>query len=217
MKKLNINFVSLFRYALLRIVHCNNVTYRDVSLYYSILQCWNKYRFPELLSINQEELLEFSKIGSTNTYRTSLYNLQKNGFIKYYPSRDPSLGSKISICIDKSVLGQNLTYSKVRDDLELSSSLNNSKQEQTYKTPEKKEVINFFIKNKSSEKVAEQFFNLNEALSWKHKDQPILRWKSYAKNYINNNKVKESNKKKVNTNKSSKLFDCGTFKQRNHD
>lgn len=216
MKKLSINFVSLFRNALQRISQCDTLCFRDVSMYYSLLQYWNKYRFPDVLSINRQELMNYAKIRSHNTYLKSLHNLQDAGFIKYYPSSNPSFGSKISFCVDMSIVCQKLTTPKHSDNIAVSSLLNNNKQEQIIQTPEKKEVIDYFISNSSTKELAERFFDHNESLGWKSKGQPIVKWRTFANNYLKNDK---SRKVTSRSKKGGRVreFDSGDFKTLGHE
>ncbi|GAL74329.1 hypothetical protein JCM19275_3184 [Nonlabens ulvanivorans] len=65
-------------------------------------------------------------------------NLDKYGFIKYLPSKNANLGSKVKFCIDKSIVCQNLINDRDTDDKRLTPLLNNSKLEQINQTPEKK-------------------------------------------------------------------------------
>nr|WP_042295401.1 hypothetical protein [Nonlabens ulvanivorans] len=138
MKKLNINFVAMQRYAFNKIAQSKHISSREVALYYSLLGYWNKFWFPELLSIRREDLLNYSKIGSVNTYLKAMRNLDKYGFIKYLPSKNANLGSKVKFCIDKSIVCQNLINDRDTDDKRLTPLLNNSKLEQINQTPEKK-------------------------------------------------------------------------------
>ncbi|GAK89692.1 hypothetical protein JCM19297_314 [Nonlabens ulvanivorans] len=217
MKKLNINFVSLFRNALQRISLCDTLCFRDVSMYYSLLQYWNKYRFPDVLSINRQELMNYAKIRSHNTYLKSLHNLQDAGFIKYYPSSNPSFGSKISFCVDMSIVCQKLTTSIHSDDIALSSLLNNSKLEQINQTPEKKEVLEYFISISSTEELAQRFFNHNESLGWKSKGQLIVNWKPFANNYVKNDKARKVAGSSRVKRQGSSQFDSGNFKTSGHE
>lgn len=184
MKKLNINFVSMHRLAFMRIVNNEKLKFRDVALFHALLAYWNKYRFPEILSVNRQELMSFSKIGSANTYLSAMKNLDKEGFIKYFPSKDPSKGSKVKICLDRSVICQKMTEDEHKPDITVSSSLNNSKQEENYKTPEKKEVQKYFLEKDQTKELAERFFNTNSGRDWYDGKSKIVNWKSYADNYI---------------------------------
>lgn len=66
-----------------------------VSLYISLFTLWNLNRFENPISINREEVMKISKIGSKHTYHKCLKNLSEYGYLKYYPSHNPLRGSKV--------------------------------------------------------------------------------------------------------------------------
>jgi hypothetical protein len=214
-KNINVNFVSLHLNAFKKIVNNKDLHYRDVALFHALLAYWNKYRFPEVFSINRQELMSFSKIGSPNTYLKAIRSLHRLGFIQYFPSNDPSKGSKVKICINKSEVCQKLTNDRHMPDLSLSSSINNSKLEETRQTPKKKEVIQFFIDNGSTQKLAEQCYDHNQAFGWIYNGSPIKDWKAFVKNYIRRDIVKTSQRIKTDKSASevSKKSTFGDFKK----
>lgn len=66
-----------------------------ISLYYALFQSWNISRFRNPISINREEMMRASKIGSANTYTKCLKELQAWSYIKYLPSHNSHKGSQI--------------------------------------------------------------------------------------------------------------------------
>ncbi len=87
-----------------------------ISLYYTLFQNWNLSKFRNPISICREEVMQASKIGSANTYTKCLKDLDKWQYLKYLPSFNPQVGSKIylytfnkasdngsNICIDKTI------------------------------------------------------------------------------------------------------------------
>ena len=66
-----------------------------VSLYYAVFQSWNLAKFRNPISVNREELMRASKIGSANTYTKCLKELDAWGYVKYTPSFNPHKGSQI--------------------------------------------------------------------------------------------------------------------------
>ncbi|MBF4983035.1 hypothetical protein FNJ87_01340 [Nonlabens mediterrranea] len=217
MKKLNINFVAMQRYAFNKIAQCKHIGSKEVALYYSLLGYWNKFWFPELLSIRREDLLNYSKIGSVNTYLKAMRNLDKHGFIKYLPSKNANVGSKVKFCVDKSIVCQNLINDGYTDDKRLIPLLNNSKLEQINQTPEKKEVLEYFISNSSTKELAERFFNHNESLGWKSNGQLIVNWKPFANNYMKNDKARKVTGSSRMKRQGSSQFDSGNFKTLGHE
>jgi hypothetical protein len=211
MKKLDVNLIKLYRFAFDKIAQSKKLSFRDVALYYALIGYWNKYWFPEVLSINREDLLNYSKIGSPNTYLRAMRALDKHNIIKYMPSKNAAIGSKVKFCIDRSVLNQNLTYGNHKNDTELSSLINNSKHDGTIQIPEKKEVIEFFIENSSNNKLAEKFYNHNSALGWLSNGQNIVNWKSFALNYLNKAAQPKNISERRKINDASAKFDSGDF------
>jgi hypothetical protein len=85
--------------------HLNKVfqlTYADVrltpyhlSLYYTLIQFWNRAHFRNPISISRYELMQVSKIGSVNTYIKCIKELEQFGFIQYKPSYNAQIGSSV--------------------------------------------------------------------------------------------------------------------------
>ncbi|WP_421873012.1 hypothetical protein [Marinoscillum sp.] len=68
-----------------------------VSLYISLFTLWNLNRFENPISINREEVMKISKIGSRNTYHKCLKELDQFGYLEYLPSHNPLKGSLINM------------------------------------------------------------------------------------------------------------------------
>jgi hypothetical protein len=66
-----------------------------ISMYEALFALWNHYRFPPEFSINREELMKLSCIGSKNTYTKVIKQLHDWKLVNYMPSFDPLYGSKI--------------------------------------------------------------------------------------------------------------------------
>ncbi len=66
-----------------------------VSLYISLFTLWNLNRFDNPISINREEVMKISKIGSKHTYHKCLKQLHEYGYLKYVPSHNPLRGSHV--------------------------------------------------------------------------------------------------------------------------
>ena len=87
--------------------HLNNFyikTYQDkrlsphhISLYMAAFQMWNIHRFQNPISINREEMMTLSKIGSTNTYTKVIKDLDQWGYLRYEPSYNPLKGSRLHL------------------------------------------------------------------------------------------------------------------------
>jgi len=73
-----------------------------ISLYFALFQSWNRNRFRNPFPVSREELMFLAHIGSVNTYTRCIKELHQWGYIEYYPSFNPNIGSKVScISFDK--------------------------------------------------------------------------------------------------------------------
>jgi len=88
------------------ILHLKNVNQKfydsdinpnHISLYNALFQLWNNCGFEDRLSINRNDVMLLSKIGSPNTYVKCLRDLENLGFINYFPSKNPIKGSIVNM------------------------------------------------------------------------------------------------------------------------
>jgi hypothetical protein len=70
-----------------------------VSLYFNLFQYWNMAKFKNPISINREEMMRASKIGSINTYIKCMKELDFLGYVSYKPSFNHHIGSKVYLFI----------------------------------------------------------------------------------------------------------------------
>ncbi|MFY0608533.1 MAG: hypothetical protein JXR10_17585 [Cyclobacteriaceae bacterium] len=82
---------------MIKITEDNRLHATHVSLYISLFTLWNLNRFENPISINREEVMKISKIGSRNTYHKCLNELDQFGYLKYLPSHNPLKGSLINM------------------------------------------------------------------------------------------------------------------------
>lgn len=68
-----------------------------ISLYVALFQLWNINYFKEEFYINREEVMSYSKIGSTSTYHRCIKELSHWSYLLYLPSHNPFKGSKIKM------------------------------------------------------------------------------------------------------------------------
>jgi len=71
------------------------ITPWHTSLYLSLFQIWNRTHFKKEISIHRSELMKLSKIGSANTYAKCLRQLSEWKYIKYTPSKNQFIASKV--------------------------------------------------------------------------------------------------------------------------
>jgi hypothetical protein len=69
-----------------------------VSLYVCLFRYWNLNRFRNPFPISREELMDLSRIGSTNTYARCMKQLNEWGYIEYSPTGNFHTGIQVS-CI----------------------------------------------------------------------------------------------------------------------
>lgn len=91
----NINYITQLNEFAIRAALDQNLKSTDVAMYMALFLLWNRSHWKTVLSVNRSELMGISKIGSSATYTKSLKNLTKLGYIKYLPSKNPLVGSKV--------------------------------------------------------------------------------------------------------------------------
>ncbi len=75
----------------------NTLNASHISMYNALFQLWNNCGFQKDLSVNRNDVMNLSKIGSVNTYLKCLKDLDKSKFLKYKPSHNPLKGSIINL------------------------------------------------------------------------------------------------------------------------
>lgn len=86
----------------------NRLTPSHISLYMAVFQMWNISRFSPSLLIIRSELMQISKVRSKSTYHRTIKELHDFGYLEYFPSRNPHVGSKLKmLTIDQILALQN--------------------------------------------------------------------------------------------------------------
>ncbi len=179
---------------------CPHIRAIHISLYVALFRLWNKYRFKNPVSINRNEMMQMSKIGSANTYTKALKELELYGFIRYFPSFDAQKGSTIHLyTFDKGTC--TLPLSKVipsnkhinnniynRDKEEFSESENQDNNPMNKFTPPPIEHIQIYFQQKGHDtEQANRFHNYYESIGWKVGGKTTMKdWKAAARNWILN-------------------------------
>lgn len=70
-----------------------------ISLYMAILYIWNKNRMSNIIILQRDIALSYSKIGSNHTYYAGLKNLHEWGYIEYFPRQFGEKYTKIRLII----------------------------------------------------------------------------------------------------------------------
>ncbi len=94
--KQEVNYIGHHKNANMKMIELNlNPTH--ISLYNALFLIWNECGFDTELSINRNDIMKLSKIGSANTYTKCLKDLDKAKLLKYKPSHNPLIGSKVNL------------------------------------------------------------------------------------------------------------------------
>lgn len=95
--KQNVNYISHHKNIHIKMIEDTSITSIHISLYNALFLIWNECGFDTELSINRNDVMKLSKIGSANTYTKGLKMLDKLGYIKYIPSYNPLIGSIVNL------------------------------------------------------------------------------------------------------------------------
>jgi hypothetical protein len=66
-----------------------------VSLFTGLFVHWQRCGFISPFAVTRKELMAYSKIASMATYHKCISELDAYGYISYYPSYHPKLGSQV--------------------------------------------------------------------------------------------------------------------------
>ncbi|MBT1712041.1 hypothetical protein KK062_27620, partial [Fulvivirgaceae bacterium PWU5] len=91
------NFIHHFRGWMDRSYFDGRLKTQHTSLYNVLFHLWNLNRFQNPVIIDRKEVMQWSKIGSINTYIRTLKDLTEWGYILYEPSFNPQQGSKVHL------------------------------------------------------------------------------------------------------------------------
>ena len=169
-----------------------------ISMYLASFQYWNLSRFSNPISINREEIMKLSKIGSKSTYHKCIRQLHLWDYLEYLPSHNPFKGSKVIMFNFGTSSEQALVHYRPKNGQALVSSktyINNKHIKQNmYKEKPKNlfEVESFFTEIKNNKTEAQRFFNYYESTGWKIGGKtPIQNWNAAARNWILNSKKRK--------------------------
>ncbi|MFN5416826.1 MAG: transcriptional regulator [Flavobacteriia bacterium] len=189
------NYIKHLTAVLLQISNDNRLNASHVSLYIALFQLWNVNRFQNPLSINRNDTMAISKIGSKSTYHKCLVDLNNWKYLEYKPSHNPMIGSLVNLYtfgtsdvqVVEQVSGQ--VPSQVVGQA-LVPSINNTKQNKLLNTknfviPSIEEIKDFF----KNDLEADKFFNYYEANGWLIGGKAKMKnWNAAAKNWLLNSK-----------------------------
>ena len=206
------NYIEHLNQAFRKIHEDHRLRPTHISLYMALFQFANASRFKSEFQAGREELMQYSKIGSTKTYYKCLNELQQWNYIRYYPSKNVYQSSRFSIgnfyLKGKQVVNKQETSGKqaLPPYINIFKLYKDYKQYIQLKPNFKNEIIKFFNTQncpvqfqKNAE--AEKFIAYYEKLNWQiGEDQPITNWQPLAKKWIDTalNFKKSSSKDDLN-------------------
>lgn len=185
-----------------------------ISLYFALFFEWNENRFRNPFPIFRAEIMNASKIGSVNTYLKCLKELDQFGYILYNPSFNPNKGSQINLftfdnagytSLDtanttsantssvQAVIPFNKQNKRVQIEQTSLKTTNQSeitRKKDKFLPPESKQVLSYFISQKSTQEQADKFFNYYESNGWLIGGKTKMKnWQAAARNWIINSKA----------------------------
>lgn len=196
-----------------------------ISLYHALFHCWNDNKLQNPVSINRNEVMRLSKIGSVNTYTKALKQLSEWEYLVYEPSNNRWVGSRIYMYrFDKgtdktteqgrskgsSNSSEQEPIKEVRPSIKVikdNKDLKDKKREKgktSFATPELEEIRSFFIENGSYGSEGENFYNYFQSNGWLVGGKAKMKdWNAAARNWIKraqNFKGTTSNQSRLHTN-----------------
>ncbi len=174
------NYIKQLTAAMNKFTEDDRLNPAHVSLYLALFQMWNVNRFRNPISINRNEMMTISKIGSRATYHKCIKDMHNWRYLEYRPSHNPLKGSKVYMFSFETSAKQDAV--QVPSQLVGSSNKQNkpSKQTKTMELPSLDEV-KAFLKNEDE---AQKFYNYYQANGWKVGKQKMQNWKAAAKNWM---------------------------------
>ena len=154
-----------------------------ISLYHALFHSWNDNLLENPVSINRNELMKMSKIGSVNTYTKTLKELSQWEYLSYEPSKNRWVGSKIYMyrfdtsgdhssgksgdqTTEQAVIKRVRPSIKGIKNTKENKGLKVEKSKTSFATPAIDEVKVFFSENASTETEGENFFNHFQSNGW---------------------------------------------------
>ncbi|MCT4643423.1 MAG: hypothetical protein N4A74_00445 [Carboxylicivirga sp.] len=91
------NYIRHLNHVLEHFAEDQRIIPRHISMYMALFFLWNKFKFPEFIYINRNELMPLSKIGSMKYYHLTLNELNEWNYVQYQPSRSAYKSSCVKI------------------------------------------------------------------------------------------------------------------------
>jgi hypothetical protein len=191
------NYIAHLTAAMDKIEKDRRLHSSHVALYLALFQYWNINRFKNPISINRQDTLHLSKIGSRNTYHKCMRELSNWGFLLYFPSHDSNKGSIVEMynfdttsdtttgTTNVLAVGQALVPSINNiNKIKQTKLLKQKESKKNFTPPTLEEVLNFFKEQKFSTEEAEPFFLYYQANGWLVGKAKMKDWQAAARNWI---------------------------------
>jgi hypothetical protein len=147
-----------------------------ISLYLALLHQWQRSSFAGQLILNKKAMQQHSRIGSPHTLYRCLKELSMWGYIAYSASKNPVLGSSITI--------HRLTP-KASGSGE--PAVTNTAERKSRIPPEQAAVADYFREMGYPSLEAQKFFNHFQSNGWRVGGKaPMRDWQAAARNWIIN-------------------------------
>lgn len=91
------NYIGHMNAWFAKIYEDNRLHTTHIALYVALFQYWNLNRFQNPITLHREEVMRLAKIGSANTYTKCIKELHQWEYIKYEPSFNPMIGSRVHL------------------------------------------------------------------------------------------------------------------------
>jgi hypothetical protein len=75
----------------------NRVNVLHISIYAALIHLWYKGDMKNPVSISRRRVMELAKINAYATYHKCINELQSLGYIQYFPSYHPAIGSLVKL------------------------------------------------------------------------------------------------------------------------
>lgn len=203
---MKVNYIKHLQSVVERMNDDDRLSPWHISLYHALFHCWNDNRLENPVSINRNELMKLSKIGSANTYTKTLKDLSDWEYLLYEPSKNRWIGSKVYMyrfdtCTDNSSdnrtgkRNDNTTVipviKQVRPSLKsikVNKEIKGNKERKSktsFAVPELNEIKSFFLSNNSTVSEGENFYNHFESNGWLVGGKSKMKnWQAAARNWI---------------------------------
>jgi hypothetical protein len=75
----------------------NRITTSHISLYVALFEFWNQNDFQNPVYITRRQVMEAAKINGIATFHKCIKDLNELRYIRYLPSRNPQVNSKVEL------------------------------------------------------------------------------------------------------------------------